>query len=178
MKKRFLPLLTVICLFLALLCSCSKEKVQNTDNDPVMDYLGEYSYSESAVCMVYEPVEDETDENGNPYYGIQYREITDLDGLLVSGNTLLLYFYSSMDNRGAAVTAAVEDIAQIYNGRFYVLMLDAVEYRSLLEKYDINAVPEFVLIRAGKADEVFGSSSYDYWTMNDVLLWLNNNGIA
>ncbi len=176
MKRRFLAVLTVFCLSLALLCSCSKKEPVN--NDPLQDYLGDYSYSDPAVCMVYEPVEGETDENGNPFYGIQYREITDLDGLLVSGNTLVLYFYSSMDNRGAMVTAAVEDLAQIYNGRLYVLMLDAVEYRSLLEKYDINAVPEFVLIRSGMADEVFGSGSYDYWTMNDVVLWLKSFGVA
>ena len=143
-----------------------------------MEYLGDYSYSEPAVCMVYEPVEDETDENGNPFYGIQYRKINDLDGLLVSGNTLLLYFYSSMDNRSAQVTASVEDLAQLYSGRLHVVMIDAVEYRTLLEKYDINAVPEFVLIQAGQAGKVFGSSSYDYWTMNDVVLWLKSNGAA
>lgn len=175
MKPRILALLTAVCLSLSLLCSCSKE---NAVNDPLNEYLGDYSYSKPAVCMVYEPVEGETDENGNPYFGIQYREITDLNGMLVSGNTLVLYFYSSMDNRGAAVTAAVEDLAQIYNGKLYVLMLDAVEYREILEKYDINAVPEFVLIRPGKADEVFGSGSYDYWTMNDVVSWLKSLGVA
>lgn len=142
-----------------------------------MDYLGDYSYSENAVCMVYEPVEDEVDDNGNPYYGIQYRKITDLNGLLVSGNTLLIYFYSSMDTRGADITAAVEDLAQLYDGKLNVIMLDAIEYRELLEKYNINAVPEFVLIRAGQPDQVFGSISYDYWTMNDVVSWLRNYGL-
>ena len=57
-------------------------------------------------------------------------------------------------------------------------MLDAMEYRALLEKYDINAVPEFVLIKSGQKDQVFESSTYDYWTINDVVLWLQSNGIA
>ncbi len=175
MKRGYLSVILAAVISFVLLCSCSKEKVTT---DPVREYLGDYSYSESAVCMVYEPVEDETDENGNPFYGVQYRKITDLDGLMASGNTLLIYFYSSMDNRSAQVTASVEDLAQLYSGRLHVVMIDAVEYRKLLEKYDINAVPEFVLIKAGQNDKVFGSSSYDYWTMNDVVLWLKESGAA
>lgn len=76
------------------------------------------------------------------------------------------------------MTASVEDVAQLYDGKLHVLMLDAMEYRALLEKYDINAVPEFVLIKSGQKDQVFESSTYDYWTINDVVLWLQSNGIA
>ena len=174
MRHRFLSAVLSAVLLLAFLCGCSK----NGDSaGGVKEYLGDYSYSAPAICMVYEPVEGETDDKGEPFYGIQYREITDLNGFLISGNTLLLYFYSSMDTRGAEITAAVEDLAQIYNGRLSVLMLDAVEYKDLLEKYDINAVPEFVLVKEGQSGSVFGSGSYDYWTMNDVVLWLKSNGI-
>ena len=149
-------------LSLVMLCSCSSKQQQSTGNS-LDGYLGDYSYSENAVCMVYEAVEDEVDDNGNPYYGIQYREITDLNGLLASGNTLVIYFYSSMDTRSAEITAAVEDMAQYYSGKFHVIMLDSVDHRELLEKYDINAVPEFVLIRAGQPDQVFGSCSSWIW---------------
>ena len=175
MKYRYLSILLATVLCLVFLGSCSK--AQNTDRT-LDGYIGDYSYSDPAVCMVYEPVEDEFDDNGNPFYGIQYRKVTDLDGLLVSGNTLLLYFYSSMDSRSGAITAAVEDIAQLYNGKMHVIMLDGMEYRELLEKYDIKAVPEFVLIRPGEADSVFDSVSYGYWTVNDVIIWLQDNGIA
>lgn len=175
MKLRFLAALLTIVLSAQILCSCSSK--QQSTSDKLKDYLGDYSYSENAVCMVYEPVEGETDDNGNPFYGIQYREITDLNGLLVSGNTLVIYFYSSMDTRGSEITAAVEDLAQVYSGRFHVIMLDAVEHRELLEKYDINAVPEFVLIKAGQPDQIFGSGAYEYWNMNDVVIWLQENGI-
>ena len=51
-------------------------------------------------------------------------------------------------------------------------------YRDLMEKYDIEAVPEFVLVRAGQTDQVFNSSSYGYWTVNDVISWLQSNGIV
>ena len=128
--------------------------------------------------MVYEPVEDEIDDEGNPYYGIQYREVKDLDGILSSGKTMLIYFYSSMSNESAEITASVEDIAQVYNGTMTVLMLDAMEYPDLIGKYDINAVPEFVLKRPGEEDKIFGSASYEYWNTGDVLSWLKSNGVA
>ena len=143
-----------------------------------MAYLGDYSYSDPAVCMVYERVEDEIDDDGNPLYGIQYRKVTDLDGLKASGITLLIYFYSSMDNGSAMVTASVEDLALSYNGKLTVIMLDAMEYKDLMDKYEIEAVPEFVLIKKGQADKVFGGMSREYWTVNDVLSWLQENGIS
>ena len=174
MKKRYLTLLIATAVLSAFLCGCSKPK----ETDPLMEYLGDYSYSDTAVCMVYEPIEGEIDEDGNQLYGIQYRKITDFEGLKASGYTLLIYFYSSMDNRSAAVTAAVEDIAASYNGKLTVLMLDAMEYKDLMGKYEIEAVPEFVLIRKGQADKVFGGSSREYWTVGDVLSWLQENGIA
>ena len=173
--KRYLSLVLIVLCSMAFLCACSKKAESSS---VVYKYLGDYEYSAPAVCMVYEPVEDETDDEGNPYYGIQYREINDLDGLLSSGETILIYFYSSMSNDSAMITASVEDIAQVYNGTMTVLMLDAMEYRDLIGKYDINAVPEFVLIRAGQEDKVFGSSSYEYWNTGDVLSWLKSNGIA
>lgn len=174
MKKRYLTLLLAIAVSLSLFCGCSK----SGEEDPIMAYLGDYSYSDPAICMVYERVEDETDDDGNPLYGIQYRKVTDLDGLKASGITLLIYFYSSMDNGSAMVTASVEDIALSYNGKLTVLMLDAMEYKDLMDKYEIEAVPEFVLIRKGQADKVFGGMSREYWTVNDVLSWLQENGIS
>ncbi len=174
MKTGFLTLLAAAAVLLVFLGGCSKPK----ENNPLMEYLGDYSYSDPAVCMVYERIEDETDEDGNPLYGIQYRKVTDFEGLKASGLTLLIYFYSSMDNRSAQVTAAVEDIASSYNGKLCVLMLDAMEYKDLMGKYEIEAVPEFVLVRKGQADKIFGGVSREYWTVGDVLSWLQENGIT
>ena len=39
-------------------------------------------------------------------------------------------------------------------------------------------IPLLKRIKAGQTDKVFGSSSYDYWTMNDVVLWLKESGAA
>ena len=175
MKRGYLSIPVATLIALAVFCSCSGE--QKTDKS-LNAYIGDYSYSDPAVCMVYEPVEGEFDSDGKPFYGIQYREVTDLDGLLASGNPLLLYFYSSMDSGSGAITAAVEDIAQNYNGRIHVIMLDGMEYRELIEKYDIKAVPEFVLVKPGQPDQVFDSVSYGYWTVNDVIIWLQSNGIT
>ena len=174
MIRKYLALTIAVIFSFVMICSCSKGKQESGINQ----YLGDYSYSDPAVCMVYEPVEDEVDENGNPYYGIQYREIKDLDGLMASGSTLLIYFYSSMSGSGAEVTAAVEDLALYYNGKLNIVMIDALEYRELMDKYEIEAVPEFVLIKAGQKDQVFGSNTYAYWTLNDVISWVKDNGIT
>ncbi|MBR4403963.1 MAG: hypothetical protein IKT10_02515 [Clostridiales bacterium] len=174
MRKRYLTLLITILLSFAFLCGCSKPK----ETDPMMQYLGDYAYNEPAICMVYEPVEGELDDDGSQLYGIQYRKITDLDGLLVSGSTFLVYFYSSMEYGSAEITAVVEEMAYEYNGKLTVLMLDAMEYKTLMDKYDIDAVPEFVLIRSGMKDEKFDASSYEYWSIGDVILWLQEKGVV
>ena len=57
-------------------------------------------------------------------------------------------------------------------------MMDAMEYRDMMDKYEIEAVPEFVIIKAGQQDSIFNNGEYDYWTVNDVLLWLQSNGIS
>ena len=173
MRKRLFTLITAVLFSFVLFCGCSKE-----DKSSLNKYLGDYSYSGSAVCMVYEPMEGETDDNGNPLYGVQYREITDYDGLVASGNTLLIYFYSSMDNRSAQVTAAMEELSVAYKDKMSIIMLDAMVYRDLMGKYEIEAVPEFVLIKPGQADKKFDCSKSDYWTINDVVLWLAENGIS
>lgn len=172
--KRYLTALLAMMASFVFFCSCAKTE----DKSNISQYLGDYSYSDSAVCMVYEPVEGEFDDEGKPFYGIQYREIKDLDGLLSSGNVIMIYFYSSMSNDTAAVTALIEDMAQNYNGRLTVVMLDAMEYRVYMDKYKIDAVPEFVLIKPGQPDQAFGSLSYEYWTISDIAAWLRSNGVT
>ena len=174
MKKAF-SLILALSVCTVFFSACSTEKKPDSKLD---EYLGDYSYSDSAVCMVYEPVEDEVDDNGNQFYGIQYRQITDLDGLLNSGTVIMIYFYSSMSSEASAVTAVVEDLAQNYNGRLTVVMLDAMEYRDYITKYEIEAVPEFVLLKPGQSFRKFDSMSYEYWTGTDVVLWLKSNGIT
>ncbi len=172
--KRLISIILATVLCTVMFSSCTEQKA----NSKLGEYLGDYSYSDPAVCMVYEPVEDEVDDKGNPFYGIQYRQIKDLEGLLNSGYVIMIYFYSSMSSEASAVTAMVEDLAQSYNGRLTVVMLDAMEYRDYVTKYGVNAVPEFVVVIPGKGYQSFGSDTYEYWTISDVAAWLKGNGIT
>ena len=93
--------------------------------------------------MVWEPVEGETDENGNPVYGIQYREIKDLDKLLASTDIkFLIYFHSSVSGDNVGITALVEEIAERLAGRLAVITLDASEFNDLVGKYQITLLPK------------------------------------
>lgn len=153
-----------------LVCSC-------TGAAKVEDYLGDYDYEAPAICMVYEPVEGEFDEEGNALYGIQYREVTDLDGLLkVPDQTYLLYFYNSLDSSGWAITAVVEDIAEAEEGKLIVVALDQSQYTNLTSQFDITAVPDFALVRNYTEISVFGSSDYYAWGADDIVIWLDANG--
>ena len=168
--RKILSVILSAALTAALLCSC-------TGTAKVEDYLGEYDYEAPAICMVYEPVEGEVDEEGNAMYGIQYREVTDLEGLLkVPDTTFLLYFYNSLDSSGWQITAAVEDIAEAENGKLTVIALDQSQYVDLTSQFNIHAVPDFALVRNYAEISVFGSSQYDVWGAGDVVLWLDANG--
>ena len=95
--------------------------------------------------MVWEPVEGETDESGNPVYGIQYREIKDLDKLLASTDAVfLIYFHSSVYGDDHGITALVEEIAERLAGKLVVVSLDAAEFKDLAGKYQIPAVSRFI----------------------------------
>ena len=173
--KRAFSLILALIVCTVFFSACSTEEKMSSG---LSEYLGDYSYSDPAVCMVYEPVEGELDDDGSQLYGIQYRKITDLDGLLVSGSTFLIYFYSSMEYSSADITAVVEEMAYEYNGKLTILMLDSLENKNLMNKYEIEAVPDFVLIRSGKTDEKFGTTSYESWTIGDVISWLQEKGVV
>ena len=143
------------------------------------DFLGDYSYDLPAVCMVWEPVEGETDESGNPVYGIQYREIKDLDKLLAATDTkFLIYFHSSVYGDDYGITALVEEIAERLAGKLVIVSLDASEFKDLVSKYQITMLPEFVLCGYGMEAKVFGTTEKESWTMQEVVDWLAENGYS
>lgn len=150
-----------------VLSSCSSKQADTS----WMQYLGDYSYDAPITAMVYEPVEGEDD------YGIQYREVKDLGGLVGQSEiAVCLYFYSSLDSDVYAVTAGVEDMAQGLTDRVLFISIDAVEMRDISSAYQIEAIPEFVLINNGARISTFEGMNYDYWTIDDVVFWLDNNG--
>lgn len=160
--------------------SCSSKKPEQTTAPAgYRDYLGDFAYDLPAACMVWEPVEGETDENGNPVYGLQYREIKDLDKLLSSTDTkFLLYFHSAVYGDNVGITALVEEIAERLDGRVAVISLDAAEFNDLVGKYQITLLPEFVLMGYGMEAKVFGTSDRGSWTMQEVVDWLAENGYS
>ena len=127
--------------------------------------------------MVWEPVEGEKDESGNPVYGIQYREIKDLDKLLASNDTaFLLYFHASAYGEDGGITSVVEEIAERLAGKVTVVTLDAGQFSEMVSKYQLKLLPEFVLHRSGAEDKVFGTSDRGSWTMQEVADWLAESG--
>ena len=165
-----------LALSLAVICmaSCSSDtsvssQEQTTD---IYKFLGDYDYDCSLTAFVYEPVEGEEES------GIQYRKVSDVDGLLKSGVTVLLYFTSSMSTDLDGVTAGVEDIAQCTWGSMVVIKADVLEERDLTAQYGIEKVPEFVLVRSSDEISRFEGYNYDIWNMEDVVSWISSNGIS
>ena len=181
MIRRSVSAILVSCLLLCF-ASCSNKKTAGSASTSVAsyrDYLGEYAYDLPAACMVWEPVEGETDESGNQVYGIQYREIKDLDKLLASTDTkFLIYFHSSVSGDNVGITALVEEIAERLAGKLTVVTLDASEFNDLVGKYQITLLPEFVLCGSGMEAKVFGTNEKESWTMQQVVDWLAENGYS
>ena len=169
-----------------LLCtvSCGKKKdpaasQTASSGSGYREFLGDYAYDLPAVCMVWEPVEGETDESGNPVYGLQYREIKDLDKLLAANDTkFLLFFHSSVYGDNVGVTAQVEEIAERLAGKLVVVSLDASEFNDVVGRYQITMLPEFVLCGGGMKAKVFGTDENKSWTMQQVADWLASNGYS
>ena len=166
-----------------LMASCGggqpavKPATETTSADAVSQYLGDYCYSNDEAALVYEGIEGELDEDGNLLMGIQYREISDLDGLLhQTQKPVLLYFYSSQASDTSGMTALAEDLAQTLSGRLLTVSVDALSHQDLAGEYEIVSLPEFILIEGGKVKDNFNSSEYGYWDARDVVEWISSCG--
>ena len=182
---QILILITIAAAFFLTSCSGGSavkptgETTVPSFEDAIMQYLGDYSYTGSEAALVYEKIEDDMDENGTPFYGIQYREIKELKDLLHQKDfPVLIYFYSSQASDTEGMTAAAEDLAQTLSGRVLTVTVDALSHRDIAGDYEIEALPEFVLIEEGQLKSAFKSSEYGYWDINDVVEWLTSSGYA
>ena len=171
--RKITAVILLLSLCLVLMPSCSSKTVESSSGKTtdVYKFLGEYAYDSPLVAFVYEPVEGEDEP------GIQYRKVSDIDGLLGSGVTLLLYFTSSLSTDMDGITAGAEDIAQNTWGRVIVIMIDVLENKELVSRYDIEQVPEFVIVRSSGEISRFEGYNHDIWTIDDVAAWLRDNGI-
>ena len=108
-----------------------------------------------------------------------YREIKDLPGVLHQKDfPVLIYFYSSQSSDTGGMTAAAEDLAQTLSGRVLTVSIDALSHRDIAGDYEIEALPEFVLIEKGTCKSSFKSSEYGYWDADDVVEWITSCGYA
>ena len=155
-----------------LLCSCSSSK-SDTAADRCTKYIGEVDYASTVSALVYEQVPDEEGR-----YGIVYRAVSDMDGLLAQTQTpVCLYFYDYMSGgEVSGVTAGVEDLAQSLYDQVLFVAVDGIAEYELGDKYGVDAYPEFVLIVPGKQEVKFEGMNFEAWTINDVAVWMAQNG--
>ncbi len=137
------------------------------------DYLGDYSYDAALTAMVYEDFEGEG-------MGIVYREVTDYDQLI--GYTkvpVILYFYSSLRQDGGEATAIVEQIAENYHDRILIVSVDTMQAPEVASHFDIEAVPDFVILNKGSLLDSFHNFDGQAWTESDLETWiLKESGVG
>ena len=178
MSRRSIAVLILVSLIMAV-SSCSSGETEQVVTATTLDtseyafyeYLGEFDYDSSLALLVYEPVEGEDE------YGIQWRNVRDFDGIIKSGKTVMLYFYNSIATDNYGFTAGVEDIAQAAWDDMIVVMIDTLERDDLAARYEIQRVPEFVLLKDSVETARFEGYNYEAWTMSDVAAWVQSNGI-
>lgn len=156
--------LILVSVFLFVITSCSASKTN--DSSPI----GDVNYDTSVYVMSYENIEGEEDP------GIVYREVVDFNKLVTDPNrTLVLYFYTTANADVYGITAGVEDLAQYYASDITFVGINTIDMRDYTTAYNIVALPEFVLIRNNLIISYFEGYNYDYWTMEDVSYWIEEN---
>lgn len=146
--------------------SCKKASVDGAD---YRDYLGDYSYDSSIVAMVYE------DFNGEGY-GILYREVKDYTQLVTKSPVpVLVYFYTSMHTEYTGTTAGVEQMAEDWNDRLLVVSVDLFQEGEIASHYEVQAVPDFVILKQGLLSERFDSVTRGTWTTEELKAWVEEN---
>jgi len=152
-----------------LLCSCGSK-------NPAADlsaYLGEYSYNSSISAMVYEDLDGEGE-------GILYRQVTDYDKMIAySPVPVCLYFYAGLESDKSGITASVEQLAEDYHGRILFVSVDAQQETDITSHFEIEALPDFIILDNGSWTASFSSYDGKTWTAGDLEKWIkDNSGIS
>ena len=142
--------------------SCSDRSTNNaTDN-----FIGDYSYDAPIIAMVYEDLDDEGS-------GILYREVLDFDKLLEkTDKPILIYMYSSMHPDDTGTTASIEQMAEDYHYVILVISVDLFQASDVADRYEVAAVPEFIIIDSGDEISRFDSVNKQVWYPGEVLDWM------
>lgn len=169
--RKIVSVLLILVFGLSIFTSCKN----NPSSKTIKECLGDYDYDASIAALVYEQVPGE--EEG--FKGILYRKVLDVNGLtLQNEQAVCFYFYSSVNTGTLGITAGVEDLAQTLNGRVLFVAIDAFEEADLSSAYEVEAYPEFILIKDGVRVSTFNGMYYDMWDMNDVANWMSANGYS
>lgn len=132
--------------------------------------VGDIDYSSDVYVMSYEKIEGEEEP------GIVYRKVLDFNKLVTDPDkTIVLYFYTTANADVYGITAGVEDLAQYYSDDIMFIGINTVDKRDYTTAYSIVALPEFVLIKNNQLISYFEGYNYDYWTMEDVNDWIEEN---
>ena len=132
-------------------------------------YLGDYSYNSPISAMVYEDMDGEGE-------GIQYRVVTDYDKMIAySPVPVCLYFYASPSSATMGAAAIIEQLAETYHGRILFVSVDAELEKDLVSHFQIEALPDFVLLQNGSWTASFSSYDGQSWTGSDLEKWIIKN---
>lgn len=154
--------------------SSSSSSAVNVPSDAgYYEFLGNIDYSTDAAALVWEQVDGE--DPG--IYGIQYRNISDFNGLTSQSEIpVVIYFYSSAARGSQSLTAGVEDLAQTLVGQVLFLAVDGVEADAISTAYEVGSYPEFILIRDNARISTFSGDDMEEWDIDDVTAWIEQNG--
>ncbi len=154
--------------------SFSSSSAVNVPSDAgYYEFLGNIDYSTDAAALVWEQVDGE--DPG--IYGIQYRNISDFNGLTSQSEIpVVIYFYSSAARGSQSLTAGVEDLAQTLVGQVLFLAVDGVEADAISTAYEVGSYPEFILISDNARISTFTGDDMEEWDIDDVTAWIEQNG--
>lgn len=183
MKIRSALKFTGILILWLILTGCSSSEVTESSSSSsavnvpsdagYYEFLGNIDYSTDAAALVWEQVDGE--DPG--IYGIQYRNISDFNGLTSQSEIpVVIYFYSSAARGSQSLTAGVEDLAQTLVGQVLFLAVDGVEADAISTAYEVGSYPEFILIRDNARISTFTGDDMEEWDIDDVTAWIEQNG--
>ncbi|MBR3031632.1 MAG: hypothetical protein IKH92_01275 [Clostridiales bacterium] len=160
----------LVCLLLiagipGLFCACGKKSGE--DAEAYKKYLGDYDYDYSIFAMVFETPEGEEEP------GILYRQVLDLNSLTAKcPMTVCFFFYSGMHADVYGLFASMEQVAEQYHDKVLIVAIDALEEKDLATAYNIEALPEAIIIKDNKQKSRFKGQDRGEWTSKDLADWI------
>lgn len=161
---RVLACLVLILSMPGFFCACGK----NTgSSDEYRKYLGDYDYDYSIFAMVFETPEGETEP------GVLYRQVLDLNSLVKTCPMPVCFlFYSGMHADVYGLFASMEQVAEQYHDKVMIIAIDALEEKDMAASYNIEALPEAIMIKDNMQKSRFDGQSRKDWTAQDLANWI------